>query len=58
MDKENKAARPAKANTGAQADMHAPKVFILRLGIAEGRMVYLGVGGEINGQVNPTFKNP
>jgi nitrite reductase (NO-forming) len=56
MDKENKAVKPAKAETGPQADMHAPKVFTLRSGIAEGRMVYLGAGGDINGQVNPTLK--
>jgi nitrite reductase (NO-forming) len=55
-DKENKAAQPAKAEAGAQADMHAPKVFTLRSGIAEGRMVYLGAGGDINGQVNPILK--
>ena len=35
------------------SDMHAPTVFTLRTGVAEGRMVYLGVGGDINGAVNP-----
>jgi nitrite reductase (NO-forming) len=34
-------------------DMHAPHRFTLRSGIAEGRMVYIGVGGDINGRVNP-----
>ena len=34
---------------------HAPTVFTLRTGIAGGRMVYLGVGGDIDGQVNPTL---
>jgi nitrite reductase (NO-forming) len=34
-------------------DMHAPTSFTLRSGIAEGRMVYLGVGGDIDGKVNP-----
>ncbi len=34
-------------------DMHSPRVFTLRSGVAEGRMVYLGVGGDINGKVNP-----
>jgi nitrite reductase (NO-forming) len=29
------------------SDMHAPTVFTLRTGIAEGRMVYIGVGGDI-----------
>ena len=37
------------------SDMHAPTVFTLRTGIAEGRMVYIGVGGDINGAVNPTL---
>jgi nitrite reductase (NO-forming) len=37
------------------ADMHAPHSFTLRSGIAEGRMVYLGVGGDIDGKVNPTL---
>nr|6TFD_A Chain A, Copper-containing nitrite reductase [Hyphomicrobium denitrificans 1NES1]6TFD_B Chain B, Copper-containing nitrite reductase [Hyphomicrobium denitrificans 1NES1]6TFD_C Chain C, Copper-containing nitrite reductase [Hyphomicrobium denitrificans 1NES1]6TFO_A Chain A, Copper-containing nitrite reductase [Hyphomicrobium denitrificans 1NES1]6TFO_B Chain B, Copper-containing nitrite reductase [Hyphomicrobium denitrificans 1NES1]6TFO_C Chain C, Copper-containing nitrite reductase [Hyphomicr len=32
---------------------HAPVVFTLRTGIAEGRMVYIGVGGDIDRQVNP-----
>ena len=36
-------------------DMHSPRVFTLRSGVAEGRMVYLGVGGDINGKVNPTL---
>jgi nitrite reductase (NO-forming) len=34
-------------------DMHAPTSFTLRSGIAEGRMVYIGVGGDIEGKVNP-----
>ena len=34
-------------------DMHAPTSFTLRSGIAEGRMVYIGVGGDIDGKVNP-----
>src|SRR5262249_25362759 len=54
-DKGDSAAKPAKTEAHPQADMHAPKVFTLRSGIAEGRMVYLGVGGDINGQVNPTL---
>ena len=37
------------------SDMHAPPVFTLRTGVADGRMVYLGVGGDINGAVNPTL---
>ena len=34
-------------------DMHAPVVFTLRTGVAEGRMVFIGVGGDINGLVDP-----
>ena len=40
----------------AHGDMHAPKIFTLRTGVAEGRMVFLGAGGDINGQVNPMLK--
>jgi nitrite reductase (NO-forming) len=43
----------APATTAAMGDMHAPTSFTLRSGIAEGRMVYLGVGGDIDGKVNP-----
>ena len=46
---------PATTSHDAMSsDMHAPTVFTLRTGIAEGRMVYIGVGGDINGAVNPT----
>ncbi|HVX37571.1 MAG TPA: copper-containing nitrite reductase [Hyphomicrobium sp.] len=34
---------------------HAPIIFTLRTGIAEGRMVYIGVGGDIDHKVNPTL---
>ena len=34
---------------------HAPLTYTLRTGIAEGRMVYIGVGGTIEGEVNPTI---
>ena len=34
---------------------HAPLTFTLRTGIADGRMVYVGVGGTIDGQLNPTL---
>jgi nitrite reductase (NO-forming) len=50
------APRPAPPQGAASmGDMHAPHSFTLRSGIAEGRMVYLGVGGEIDGKVNPTL---
>lgn len=32
---------------------HAPVMFTLRTGIADGRMVYIGVGGDIDRQVDP-----
>src|SRR5579863_5798985 len=44
----------ATSHDAMSSDMHAPTVFTLRTGIAEGRMVYIGVGGDINGAVNPT----
>jgi len=37
-------------------DSHVPVVFTLRSGIANGRMVYVGMGGEIAGKINPTLK--
>ena len=43
---------PTRAASG-MGDMHAPTSFTLRSGIAEGRMVYIGAGGEIDGKVNP-----
>jgi nitrite reductase (NO-forming) len=45
-------AMPAKEGA-PMSDMHAPTVFTLRTGVADGRMVYLGVGGDIDGVVNP-----
>jgi nitrite reductase (NO-forming) len=51
-------ARPQTPNAqgaAAMGDMHAPHSFTLRSGIAEGRMVYLGVGDDIDGKVNPTL---
>lgn len=52
------AAPPAGAATPALVpgtSYHAPMTFTLRTGIAAGRMVYIGVGGAIDGQVNPTL---
>ena len=47
----------APANTGERGSVsYIPDVrYTLRSGIAEGRMVYLGVGGAIDGQVNPVL---
>lgn len=47
-------ADPTMAATGG-ISYHAPVTFTLKTGIAEGRMVYVGVGGTIEGQVNPTL---
>ena len=37
----------------AMTSFHSATIFTLRTGIAEGRMVYIGVGGTIDGQINP-----
>ena len=52
------AAAPAQpaAPAGQPAVGYVPDArYTLRSGIAEGRMVYLGVGGTIDGQVNPVL---
>ncbi|MBN9071314.1 MAG: nitrite reductase, copper-containing [Rhizobiales bacterium] len=53
-------AAPVQANASqANTDMaggssyHSATIFTLRTGIAGGRMVYIGVGGDIDGKVNP-----
>lgn len=43
------------AKASASVSYHNPTTFTLRTGIATGRMVYIGVGGNIDGQVNPTL---
>lgn len=48
------AADPA-AMAKAAVSYHTPTTFTLMTGIADGRMVYLGVGGAIDGEVNPTL---
>ena len=47
-------AKPAAATT-APSNGVADVKYTLRSGIAEGRMVFLGVGGAIDGKVNPTL---
>lgn len=42
-----------QSTTGADIGYIADAKFTLRSGIAEGRMVYIGVGGSIEGKVNP-----
>ncbi len=48
-------ASPTQAETTGVVSYHNATVFTLRTGIAEGRMVYIGVGGDIEAKVNPTL---
>lgn len=55
-------AQPSAANKPPQAPGPLPEgsylpdaKYTLRSGIADGRMVYIGVGGEIDGKVNPVL---
>ena len=48
------AAPPASANQPASSYVPGLR-YTLRTGIAEGRMVFIGVGGTIDGQVNPVL---
>lgn len=50
--------QPAQETVGASIDgAYVPDVrYTLRTGIAEGHMVYIGVGGSIDGVVNPTLR--
>lgn len=50
-------AAPAQSQSTAApvVSYHSPTTFTLRTGIASGRMVYIGVGGNIDGQVNPAL---
>jgi nitrite reductase (NO-forming) len=53
-----KAATPAAAapaKPGGNAAYFTDAKFTLRTGIAEGKMVYLGVGGSIDGKANPVL---
>ncbi|MGJ4926937.1 copper-containing nitrite reductase [Bradyrhizobium sp. HKCCYLS2038] len=49
------AANTPRAPTGADIGYVADAKYTLRSGIAEGRMVYIGVGGAIDGKVNPVL---
>ena len=51
------AATDAVAATDTTMMAHAMPnaVFTLRTGIAEGKMVYIGKGGDIDGKTNPTL---
>ncbi len=49
-------AQAAAASGGGTIEANLADVkYTLRTGIAEGRMVYIGVGGTIDGEVNPTL---
>jgi nitrite reductase (NO-forming) len=41
--------------TSPMVSYHSATIFTLKTGIAAGRMVYIGVGGDIEGQINPTL---
>ena len=50
------AAATPPASTNQPASSYIPGLrYTLRTGIAEGRMVFIGVGGAIDGQVNPVL---
>jgi nitrite reductase (NO-forming) len=49
------ASGPTQAPAAATSAYVGDARFTLRSGIAEGRMVYLGVGGSIDGKVNPVL---
>jgi nitrite reductase (NO-forming) len=50
------AARPAPAPSPQAATSYLPGIrYTLRSGIAEGRMVFIGIGGTIDGQINPVL---
>jgi nitrite reductase (NO-forming) len=50
------APQPSQAQSNAPAVVYLPDAkYTLRSGIAEGRMVYIGVGGAIDGKVNPVL---
>jgi nitrite reductase (NO-forming) len=47
---------PTQATQGAPSVTYIPDArYTLRSGIADGRMVYIGVGGAIDGKVNPVL---
>ncbi len=50
---EARAQGPGDPSASSRVAVHPTTVFTLRSGIAQGRMVYIGVGGDIEGRVNP-----
>jgi nitrite reductase (NO-forming) len=52
-----RAAGPASTSPTMAMSHEMPNaVFTLRTGIAQGKMVYIGKGGDIDGKINPTMK--
>jgi nitrite reductase (NO-forming) len=49
------AAAPPQAKSGSDAAYLTDAKYTLRTGIAEGKMVFLGVGGSIDGKANPVL---
>ncbi len=45
-------------SAAAVADYHPDAVFTLRTAVAEGKLVYIGQGGAIDGQINPELRVP
>jgi nitrite reductase (NO-forming) len=45
----------AAATTTSPSGHQISTIFTLKTGIADGRMVYIGVGGDIEGKINPTL---
>jgi len=43
------------ANTAVMSHEMPNAIFTLRTGIAQGKMVYIGKGGDIDGKINPTL---
>jgi len=46
-------ATQSRADPALGTSYHSATTFTLRTGIAAGRMVYIGVGGDIDGKINP-----
>lgn len=49
---------PVHAQSGPYANYFPDVRYRLETGIAEGRIVYVGRGGDIDGEVNPTLRVP
>ncbi|GHE65990.1 hypothetical protein GCM10019059_27080 [Camelimonas fluminis] len=54
-EKASPASQATPNQTPPTISYHTPTTFTLKTGIAGGRMVYIGVGGAIEGKINPTL---